>query len=583
LTVVLLISFTISISCFTGDAANVLGIIGPADAFEGENVEFIITLNGEPVQARVVFGNISPANYSNSTTGKVIFTTPSVSYEDKEYIVTASLLGELSASHTILVKNRTGLLTFELSTDYIIETQEFTITVTGRNEPVKDANVWFNSAVYITDTLGNVTLLAPDVLVTTNYGLTVNKTGYKSSSSMITIHDDDHGQKLMEVIAPFIVEPGKENVEIKVINSHGNLEGVSITIYYEGQNYAEYTTDENGNGYIDAPFINNENFFSLEMKKENYSTYYSEEEYIVNLFEREFTNDLDMNVVPTETDEGEPVTVEISNDVGIGIEGVSIWRGAVELDGSTDSEGMLTFIAPSVFIDREYYLYAVKEGYNFAEATITIRDKVSSQEQLKIETQNSVNESELFSVIVKNSSNILLSDVLITFNSEQRTTNEYGTAVFVAPNITSTSFYKIEASKSGYQPASSSVEIINLEDSNGVSSTKLRICVEPSIIENEEFSVVIRDGQDNLIAGVQVTFKGTSLETDFKGEVSFPAPDVDRDESHNILAIKSGYNSASAEIQVKNIEGFQYWYLIIVIIVTLIVGIAAYFRYGRIF
>ena len=172
---------------------------------------------------------------------------------------------------------------------------------------------------------------------------------------------------------------------------------------------------------------------------------------------------------------------------------------------------------------------------------------------------------------------------MVTFNSEQRMTNEYGTAIFVAPNITSTSFYKIEASKSGYQPASSSVEIIYIEDSNGVSSTKLRICVEPSIIENEEFSVVIRDDQDNLIAGVQVTFKGTSLETDFKGEVSFPAPDVGRDESHEILATKSGYNSASAKIKVKNIEGFQYWYLIIVIIVTLIVGTAAYFRYGRIF
>ena len=134
---VLLISFTISISCFTGEAANVLEIIGPADVFEGESVEFTVTLNGEPVQARVIFGDISPANYSNSTTGKVTFTTPSVSYEDKEYVVTASLLGELSAYHTILVKSRAGLLTFEPSTDYIIETQEFMITVTGRNEPVK--------------------------------------------------------------------------------------------------------------------------------------------------------------------------------------------------------------------------------------------------------------------------------------------------------------------------------------------------------------------------------------------------------------------------------------------------------------
>ena len=179
--------------------------------------------------------------------------------------------------------------------------------------------------------------------------------------------------------------------------------------------------------------------------------------------------------------------------------------------------------------------------------------------------------------------NILLSYVLVIFNSEQKTTNEYGIVMFVAPNVTSTSFYLIEASKSGYLPASSSVEIIDLEDSNGVASTKLEICIEPSIIENEAFRVTVRDDLGNLIAGVQVTFKGTSLETDFKGEVTFSAPDVGWDEIHKIRATKSGYNSASAEITIKNVEGFQYWYLIIVVIAISIIGIVAYFRYGWVF
>jgi hypothetical protein len=580
-----LISFAIFIPCPFGSAQDVLEITGPADAFEGEYVEFTVTLNGEPVQARVAFGDLSPANSSNSTTGKVTFTTPSVPYEDKEYVVTASLPvpGGLSESHIILVKNRTGMLTIELSTDYVIEIEEFTVTVKESDEPVIDASVWFNSAVHVTDDSGNVMLFAPDVLVTTNYGITVNKTGYRSSSSMVTIHDDDRGQKLMEVINPFIVEPGKENVEIKVITKHGGLEGVSIDLYYEGQKYAEYTTDENGKAYMDVPAINNDNYFSLIVEKEGYSTYYSEKEFIISLFERDFASDLEMNVVPSEVYEGESVTVEVSNDVGLGVEGVSIWRGAVELDGSTDSEGILSFIAPSVFMDREYYLYAVKEGYNFAEATITIRDKSSSQEQLKIESQNTVNESEFFSVLVKDSSNILLSDVLVIFNSEQKMTNEYGIVIFVAPNVTSTSFYLIEASRSGYLPAFSSVEIMDLEDSNGAASTELEICVEPSVIENEAFWVTVRDDQGNLIAGVQVTFKGTSLETDFKGEVTFPAPDVGWDEIHKIRATKSGYSSASAEITIKNVEGFQYWYLIIVIIAISIIGIVAYFRYGWVF
>jgi len=583
LIVVLLISFSIFIPCLYASAQDVLEISGPADVFEGENVEFTVTLNGEPVQARVVFGDLSPANYSNSTTGKVTFTTPSVPYDDKEYVITASLLGGLSASHSILVKNMTGMLTIELSTDYVIETEEFTVIIKERDEPVMDASVWFNSAVYVTDDSGILTLFAPDVLVTTNYGITVNKTDYKSSSSMITVHDDDQGKRLMEVINPFVVEPGKENVEIKVISSHGGLQGASIDLYYEGQKYAEYDTDGSGRAYIETPSVNNDNYFTLIVEKEGYSTYYSEEEFIISLFERDFVSDLDMNVVPSEMYEGELVTVEVSNDVGIGVEGVSVWRGDVELDGSTDYEGILSFIAPSVFMDREYYLYAVKEGYNFAESTITIRDKSSSQEQLKIESQSTVNESELFFVVVKDNSNILLSDVLVIFNTEQKTTNEYGIAEFFSPNVTSTSFYLIEASKSGYLPASSSVEIIDFEDSNGISSTKLEICVEPSVIENEAFWVTVRDDQGNLVAGVQVTFKGTSLETDFKGEMMFSAPDVGWDEIHKIRAAKSGYSSVYAEITIKNVEGFQYWYLIIVVITISIIGIAAYFRYGWVF
>jgi len=476
------------------------------------------------------------------------------------------------------------MLTIELSTDNIIETKEFIVTVKEQENPVIDASVWFNSSVHLTDASGNVTLLAPDVLVTTNYGITVNKTGYKSSSSMITIHDEDQGQKLMEVINPFIVEPGKEDVEIKVISKQGGLEEVSIELYYEGQKYAEYITDENGKTYIDTPSINNDNYFSLYVKKDGYRTYSDKEEIIISLFVCDFVSDLEMKVDPSEVYEGKSITVEISNDVGVGIEGASIWRGDVELDETTDSEGILVFTAPSVFMDKEYYLYAIKEGYNFAEGRITIRDKSSSQEQLKIESQNMVNESDFFNVIIKDDSNILLQDVTVTFNSEQKITNELGAVMFVAPNVTSTSFYLIEASKFGYLPAFSSIEIIYIADSNGGSSTKLEICVEPNIMENEEFTVTVRDDQGNLIAGVRVTFKGTSLETDFKGEVTFSAPDVGwGDETHNVRATKSGYNSASTEITIKNIEGFQYWYLIIIVIIILGVGVAAYFRYGRIF
>lgn len=577
----LLISIT-GISCLFVTAEDVLELTGPTDVFEGESVEFTVTLNGEPVQARVIFGDLTPANYSNSTTGKVRFIAPSVPSDDMEYEITASLLGGLSASHTILVKNTTAALTIEVNSDFVVETEEFIVTVMQRDVPVMDATVWFNSAVYATNESGMVRLVAPDVLVTSTYGITVNKTGYKSSLFMITIQDDQKGQMLMEVIAPSIVEPGEEQVEIQVISSTGGLENVEIDVYYEDQLYGEYFTDADGKAFILCPLINTDNYFLLDVEKEGYQTYYSEEEFMISLFERDLTADLKMAVNPSEMYEGEMVTVEITNDVGVGVEGVAIWRGDTQLGGLTDSQGIITFIAPSVFMDREYFLYALKEGFNFVESTITIRQR-SSQKHLTIDCQRSVNESELFSVVVKDNDNSVLSDVVVSFNDGEQTTNEYGIVSFVTPNVTSTGFFVIEATKSGYDPAWFSVEIVDSQDSNGQVSKELVLCVEPSIMENQAFVVTVRDSQGIVVAGAQVSFKGTSLETDFKGEVLFSAPDVSWDELENIRATKNGYSSASQMVTIKNIEGFAYWYVLLIVVVIIIIGSAAYFRYGRIY
>ncbi len=577
-----IISFAIFINCFTVKAENELEIAGPADAFEEEEIEFIVTLDGEPTQARVTFGDLSPAKYTNSSTGKVNFTMPSVPYEGEEYVVTASIPEELYAYHSILVKNKTGILEIELSTDYIVEMEEFIVTIKDRNEPVVDANVWFNSGVYLTDSNGNVSLTAPDVLVTTNYGLIVNKTGYTSNSTMITIHEAGLGLKLMEVINPSIVEPGEEDIEISVLSKNGGLENVTLEVYYEDSKHDEYTTDSNGKAYITSPLIDHNNYFSLYVSKDGYDAYSAEKEIKVTLFARDLGSDLEIKLVPSEVYEGEEVTVEVTDDVDIGVAGVSIWEGAVEIDETTDSEGISVFIAPSVFMDKEFYIYAVREGYNFAEGTITVRDRNDDQEKLYVDIENVVNESKVFYVTVKDSSNIPLQDVTVAFNLEEKLTDINGMVSFVAPNVTSDTFYPIEASKYGYLPATASIEVLNLDGSDGSSSKKLTVHVVKKILESEEFTITVKNDQGNLISDARVNFMDTYYYTDFKGEVAVTAPDVSWDETKDIVVTKSGYDSASAEITIKNSEEFQYWYLVIVIIVILIIGVVAYFRYGPI-
>ncbi len=575
-----MIFFAMYVNCFTINAQDFLEITGPVDAFEGEEVEFTVTLDGEPIQAKVIFGNSLFVNWTNSSTGIIRFTMPPAPIEDKEYVVKAEVLGGLNASHSILVKNRTGILKIELSTDHIIETEEFNVTVKDRDEPVIGANVWFNSAKYVTDSEGNVTLTAPDVLITTNHGISVNKTGHKTNSTMITINEVDRGMKLMEVIHPSIVEPGEANIEVNVIGKYGNLENVTIEIYYENSKYSEYKTDSEGRAYIHAPSINNDNYFSLYVSKDGYSTYNAEKEITLSLFARDLGSDLEITLTPSEVYEGDLVTAEVTDDIGSSVEGVTIWKGSLELDESTDSKGRAEFITPSVFMDREHYIYAIKKGYNFAEGKITIRDRSSNLEKLTIEIETVINESDVFYATIKDESNIPLEEVSTTFNSEEKLTNENGTASFTAPNVTIDTFYSIECSKYGYLPSSTSIEVINL--GGDVTSRTIQICIAPYVMESEEFTVTIRDDQGNLLSGAQVTFMDISLYTDFKGTVMFTAPDINWDRIQEILVTKFAYESTSAEITIRNNEEFQYWYLVLVIIIILIIGFIAFFKYGRI-
>ena len=575
-----MIFFAMYANCFTINAQDVLEITGSIDAFEGEEIEFTVTLDGEPIQAKVIFGDSLFVNWTNSFTGIIKFTMPPVPIGDKEYVVKAEVLGGLNASHSILVKNRTGILKIKFSTDHIVETEEFNVSVKDRDEPVAGANVWFNSAKYITDSEGNVSLIAPDVLITTNYGISVNKTGHKSNSTMITINEADLGLKLMEVIHPSIVESGEANIKVNVISKYSGLENVTLEIYYEDSKHSEYKTDSEGNAYIHAPPINNDNYFSFYVSKDGYNTYGAEKEITVSLFTRDLGSDLEITLTPSELYEGSLVTAEITDDIGSGVEEVTIWKGSLELDESTDSKGIVEFTAPSVFMHREYYIYAIKKGYNFAEGKITVRERSSNQEKLTIEIETVINESDVFYVTIKDESNIPLGEVTVLFNSEEKLTSENGAASFTAPNVTIDTFYSIESTKYGYLPASTSIEVINLGGDEA--SRKIQICVAPYVMESEEFTVTIRDDQGNLLSGARVTFMDISLYTDFKGTVIFTAPDTNWDRIQEILVTKSAYKSTSAEITIRNNEEFQYWYLVIVIIIILIIGFIAFFKYGRI-
>ena len=164
-----------------------LEIDGPDTVFEGEVVVFTVLLNGDPVQARVVFGGQN-STFTDGNTGEVSFLMPKVPFVGESFLIEAWVAGNISASYSIIVKNLTGSLSGVYSPEEVEELDNFLVYVVANDQPVEDAEVWFNSEVYSTDGDGIVYLQAPDVLVTTNFGISIEKEGYGSFVDTVRVY-----------------------------------------------------------------------------------------------------------------------------------------------------------------------------------------------------------------------------------------------------------------------------------------------------------------------------------------------------------------------------------------------------------
>ena len=354
-----------------------------------------------------------------------------------------------------------------------------------------------------------------------------------------------------------------------------------MEVYYEGEKRSEHLTDSNGEAYLTAPAIRHTDYFTLYVSKEGYQTYDGESDIQIGLLARTSDTDLDIQPTSSEVYESDLITIEVVDELGVPVEEATIWKETTELDDKTDAEGIVVFTAPLVFMDREFFIYAIKEGYNFAEEQIIIRDTGNDEKTFYITVDTTVPEKETFSLTVKDAENMPIKDATVVFYSEQKQTDSNGNVSFEAPEVTSDTFFSIEVTKYEYVPASAFIEVLQQAGSNGQSSKQLQICTAPVVIENEEFTVTVKKMDNSTVSNAQVQFMDTVKMTDYKGEVTFRAPDVSWDRSKDILVTKSGYYTASATIVIKNTSGFEYWYLLVIVAIILIIGIVAYLRYRQ--
>jgi len=557
-----------------------LQITGPTETFEQEPVEYTITQNGIPVQARVTCEGITLVQYSNESTGKVSFNFPSVPTQGSWFTISASMLDGASASFEVFVRNHTKRLILTTPQFPIPELSTCLLIVSDGSNPVSDATIWFASETYLTDSHGEALLNTPDVLLTTTYAISVNKTGYQPASSTITIRENGRGIQLMQISAPSIVEPGQQ-ILISVVSAQGGLANATVTLIYDEDIAAENTTDDFGEAILSIPIVEDGSQVLLSVGKEGYATY-EETEQSIYVLTQNYTRSLRLQADSSEVIEGTTMMVTVTDNLGLPVQGVQIWRGNIQISEPTDVQGVLFLSVPYVFFDEEFFIYALKAEYNFAELSLTVRNQESSAGSLVVQVNRTVNESELFTVLVSTDTGVPVQDASVFFYLLTKETDVVGEASFFAPLVLNDTFYSIDVSKTGYTSASVFIEVLDTCDTGtDNSSTILQICIAPRIAENTLFEILVRDGSGYPLMGVLVSFSGVTKTTNFQGIVQFTAPDVMWDSYESVLATKTGYVSASTRIGIISTQDFPFWPLIILVVLVFGVGVVAYLRFRR--
>jgi hypothetical protein len=331
----------------------------------------------------------------------------------------------------------------------------------------------------------------------------------------------------------------------------------------------------NGRVLIDAPTMVNQDFFVIHFSKSGYKLLSGLASIEVFLFDDLVGKDLSVDLVPSEVNEGELVRAQVTDQTGVGVKDAQIWVGGSKASSVTDASGVLEFRSPVVFFDQEQYICAIKEGYNFGSARLTIRNNPLSSPVLVIDVETVVNASSMFLVSIADMDKGPVGDVEVWFNGELVVTNESGDIWLLAPEVEDTRVFMINASREGFVPSSAMVEV---SASTDVGAGVLIVSVVPSVLEGDRFSVTVKTDSGLFVSGARVSFQDTLYYTDYTGSVEIVAPEVSWDDSVEIVVSRVGYVSAASEVVIKNVEGFPYWFIVAVIVVVLIVGVTMYYR-----
>lgn len=555
-------------------------IDAPLTATEEEYVNITVTLDGVPVQARIIFDGYSPL-YTNGSTGSVTLQMPSVPPPGSWFNITASYSDGYHSTHQIYVKSKIKTLTVTLSKESVREFDQFLVTVSSDQGLVEGAHVQFNYNTSVTDESGQVTLKAPDVLITTNYYIVVNKTGYKTTVKTIMVYNAGLGDELMEVSAPLFIRDTDTIITIRVYYKNGGLPDANAAVLYRDKEYTRTRTNSLGVARLPVPVLSKgDNSFLLKVEKDGYRVHNDESLFQVYVIKSYDNHSLRLNTLMDEVNRGSSLIVRVTDEHGDNVEDAIIWRNDGVEAGRTDSNGSARVIIPYVFFSRELTLYATKPGYNFASKSITVKTNGVSP-ALNIILNNSViNEDEVFNIMITDQYEKPVNDALVVFNMLEKRSDENGEVYFTAPSVDQDMLYVLSVFKDGYQSGSTLIMVINTTSSLDAFKF-LSINTPVYVWEKTDFIVTVKDRYGYPVKDAMVSFHGLNRLTDTRGIVVFTAPAVVWDTLLRIRVEKNSYNPSSVSILIRSRFNYPYFYLVVVVSVIMLIGVVYYIKYNK--
>lgn len=554
-------------------AEEMLIIEGPSVVEAGENVTYNITdINGARIFAILYIGNTTVYAFNGSAVVRIPYTN-----ESRYLSIIARSPGYLEAEKMIYVIGKEKSLVIDVD-DTVREGEDFQVEIKDQDgNGVGNAVVWFNFKSYHTDENGRLSLLAPDVLLTTRYLIFAEKEGYRSASRWITIQEVGIGKRFMKIISPLSLNPGQA-FEVKVIDADGEgIGGVDLTIEYGGIK-KEFKTDEEGYAWLVAPSAEKEDFMIVSARKERYI----EDSVMIRLLPR-YSGLPHLMIYPSKTSlmEGEDLIIQVKDDGGEAVEGADVWIDGHAYSLKTDTNGIVALKVPDVKVDRSCFIYATKDGYNFGYAWIRVMNRINLEEHLSIEANDTVREGEKLIVRVRDLSGNPLPGARVWFNYREEMTNSKGEATFTAPSVEKDTYFLIAVESEGYAPSYRLVKVMDVLKGR----IPLNISAPPAIFEGETIDLIVRDAYGYIVDDALVMVNGDLYGyTDEYGRISLKIPEVDHDTIMEIVAAKPGYLSAHTFMRIKDRgKGFleENWFLIPFVIIVTIIAFLAYLYYRQ--